>query len=133
MILRSSLGALNADEAYTGVQAFEILDGHLPVVIGGTVYTAVVESYVYVPIVALFGAHILLLKLVAVMFWAIAALDGVGDRFGGLAGRRAGAIAGALVWITPGALLTVSTNAYESYGSGMATTVMAFYPHPAFV
>ena len=126
IILRSSLGALNADEAYTGVQAFEILDGHLPVVIGGTVYTAVVESYVYVPIVALFGAHILLLKLVAVMFWAIAALMvlAIGSE---VRGRRAGAIAGALVWITPGALLTVSTNAYESYGSGMATTVVAFY------
>ena len=126
LILRSSLGALNADEAYTGVQAFEILDGHLPVVIGGTVYTAVVESYVYAPIAALFGAHILHLKLVAVAFWAIAALVvlAIGSE---LAGRRAGAIAAALVWITPGALLTVSTNAYESYGSGMATTVVAFY------
>ena len=126
LILRSSLGALNADEAYTGVQAFEILDGHLPVVIGGTVYTAVVESYVYAPIAALFGADILHLKLVAVAFWAIAALVvlAIGSE---LAGRRAGAIAAALVWITPGALLTVSTNAYESYGSGMATTVVAFY------
>ena len=85
-----------------------------------------VESYLYVPIAALFGAHILPLKLITVMFWAIASLVvlAIGSE---LAGRRAGAIAAALVWITPGALLTVSTNAYESYGSGMATTVVAFF------
>ena len=82
LILRSSLGALNADEAYTGVQAFEILDGHLPIVIGGTVYTAVVESYVYAPIAALFGAHILHLKLVAVDVLGDRCARGAGDRVG---------------------------------------------------
>jgi 4-amino-4-deoxy-L-arabinose transferase-like glycosyltransferase len=41
-----------------------------------------------------------------------------------LLGRTAGFVAGGLVWISPGALLTVSTLAYPGYALGMAVTVV---------
>ena len=137
IVLRSSAGRLNADEAYTGVQSFEILGGQFPVVLGGTAYTAVFESYIYAPYVAAFGAGILSLKLVATVFWAIASLV-IGaiarDVVVGLEGPdrhraadRAAVVAGGLAWVAPGALLTLSTNAYESYASGMAVTASAFW------
>ena len=137
IVLRSSAGRLNADEAYTGVQSFEILGGQFPVVLGGTAYTAVFESYLYAPYAATFGAGILSLKLVATGFWAVASivigaiardvvvgLDGP-DRHH--AADRAAVLAGGLAWVAPGALLTLSTNAYESYASGMAVTATAFW------
>ncbi|MEX2627088.1 MAG: glycosyltransferase family 2 protein [Ilumatobacteraceae bacterium] len=142
IVLRSPAGRLNADEAYTGIESFEILAGRLPVVLGGTAYTAVFESYLYAPLVAVFGAHILPLKLIATGFWAFAALviaaiahDVVRGATRGSArrtdprasARRAAVVAGGLAWVAPGALLTVSTNAYESYASGMATTAVAFW------
>ena len=138
IVLRSSAGRLNADEAYTGIESFEILAGRFPVVLGGTAYTAVFESYLYAPFVAVFGAHVVPLKLIATGFWALAALvvaaiahDVVvgAERRADPSGsaRRAALVAGGLAWVTPGALLTVSTNAYESYASGMAVTAAAFW------
>jgi hypothetical protein len=50
-LLRSPAGALNADEAYTGLQAMSILNGELPVIMGGAGYTAIFDSYFFVPFV----------------------------------------------------------------------------------
>lgn len=137
IVLRSSAGRLNADEAYTGVQSFEILGGQFPVVLGGTAYTAVFESYLYAPYAATFGAGILSLKLIATGFWAIASLViaaiardvavGLNGPHRHRAADRAAVLAGGFAWVAPGALLTLSTNAYESYASGMAVTATAFW------
>ena len=55
-VLGSVQGTLNADEAYTGLQAMAIRDGDLPVVIRGAAYTGVVDAYVLAPIHAALGA-----------------------------------------------------------------------------
>ena len=62
-VLGSVQGTLNADEAYTGLQAMAIRDGDLPVVIRGAAYTGVVDAYVLAPIHAALGAHPVMLKV----------------------------------------------------------------------
>jgi len=73
-LLRTPLGSLNADEAYTGLQAMSILNGELPVLMGGAGYTAIFDSYFFVPFVWIFGAHVVPLKLLSSLWWAGAAL-----------------------------------------------------------
>jgi GT2 family glycosyltransferase len=125
LILRSPAGILTADEAYTGIQSFEILGGQFPVVLGGTTYTLPFESYLYAPIAAVLGAHVVLLKLLATVSWALAsvALAVAGTR---IANRRTGLVAALMCWVTPGALLLVSVTAYSAYSSGMLVSIAAF-------
>ncbi|MGI9645736.1 MAG: ArnT family glycosyltransferase, partial [Ilumatobacteraceae bacterium] len=125
LVLRSPAGFLNADEAYTGIQSFEILAGDVPVVLGGTVYTLPLEAYLFAPIVAVFGAHLLLLKLLSVALWLAGGVL-VASIAARLARRRTGLIAAALFWITPGGMLLLSTAAYAAYASGMVVTLVAF-------
>jgi GT2 family glycosyltransferase len=125
LVLRSPAARLGSDEAYTGIQAFEILGGDFPVVLGGTVYTLPFESYLYAPIQAVFGAHIVALKFLSTLAWAGATvvifLIGRAIR-----GTRMGAIAAALLWLAPGAMLLLSVTSYASYSSGMLVTLIAF-------
>jgi hypothetical protein len=123
IVLASADGRLGADESYAGLQAFEILDGDLPIVIRGAVYTAVLESYVFAPLTPLLGGRIVALKLLFVAIWAVASVL-VWVLAGRLLGRAAALVAGGLMWISPGALLTVSTLAYPGYALGMAATVL---------
>lgn len=125
VMLRSTPGLLTADEAYTGIQSFAILDGHLPVVLGGTVYTLPLESYLYAPIAAVIGTNVIVLKLISTLSWALASivLYLVGST---VWSRRVGVIAGLFCWFTPGALLILSVTAYAAYASGLLVTVVAF-------
>ncbi len=138
-VLRSPAGDLNADEAYTGIEAFEVLAGRFPVVLGGTAYTAVFEAYLYAPVVVVFGASIATLKAVPMVFWALATAIAARTAFEQVRSLRpdsAGqpvapaqwaAIATVVImWITPGALMVISTRAYASYASGMAVLALTF-------
>ena len=61
---------INADEAYTRIETFEILRGQFPIVLGGTVYTFPVEAYLYTPFTYLFnGANVVPLKLLSTLSW----------------------------------------------------------------
>ena len=124
IVLRSTASVLNADEAYTGIQSFEILRGRIPIVLGGTSYTLPFESYVYAPFVAVFGSSITSLKVLPAIWWLIASIVGwfVGRRLGG---ERVAWLTAAFLWLTPGALLLLSVTAYESYSSGMLVTLLA--------
>jgi hypothetical protein len=123
IVMAGADGRLGADESYAGLQAYGILDGDLPIVIRGAVYTAVIESYVFAPLTPLVGGHIVALKALFIVIWAIASVL-VGVWAGRLFGRAAAIVAGSLMWISPGALLTVSTLAYPGYALGMAVTVV---------
>lgn len=125
-VLRSPLGGLNADEAYTGLQSADILAGRLPIVIQGSTYSAVLESYLFAPVVAIFGQHVVALKMISVVAWASASV------LLSLAARRVvrsswAALAGALMWLAPGAMTIVSTRAYVGYASGMALVTGALW------
>lgn len=122
-VLRSPQGMLNADEAYTGLEAREILRGRPAIVMGGAVYTGVTDAYVFAPVLAAFGATSIALKLLSSLWWGVAAVAlgfAVKPRRGSL-----GAIAAAaLMWVAPGPLLVLSTRAYIGYGVGMLAVVV---------
>ncbi len=124
LVLRSPAGILFADEAYTGIQSFEVLGGQFPVVLGGTAYTLPLEAYLYAPFAAIVGTDIVQLKLLSSVSWAPASvvLGLVAARF---SNKRTGAVAGTLCWLAPGALLIVSVNAYSAYASGMLVSIAA--------
>ena len=117
-VLTSPLGTMSADEAYTGLQASAILDGRLPVVIDGMTYTAVAESYLFAPLVAVVGVQVVTLKWLSAPGWLLAAatLAWVTSRLGT---RRGGMMAAAMVWLAPGAMLVLSTRAYVGYSTGL--------------
>ena len=118
-VLRSDRGDLLADEAFTGLLSRDILDGYVPVVMATIRYTAPVESYLFAPFVALFGMNTLALKLLPVVFWALASIVlALAARSAGLAGRWP--IAGALAWMAPGALTVIAVRSYEGYASGLS-------------
>jgi GT2 family glycosyltransferase len=126
LLFDSPAASINADEAYTRIETFEILGGQFPMVLGGTVYTFPVEAYLYTPFTYLFnGANVVPLKLLSTLSWLGAAITlfFVARR---LVSERAGLIAAAIVWITPGALMVLSITAYPAYASGMFVTSLAF-------
>ena len=121
-IVNSSLGALFADEAYSGLQSVGVIrDGRFPVVIDGNAYSAALEAYLFSPVLTLTGGSVAVLKWLFVGLWAIAAAVtfGAGRR---LFDQRTGAVAAALVWLAPGALMVLSTRAYMDYSLGLAVT-----------
>ena len=123
LVLRSRLGDLNADEAYTGLQSLGVIrDGRFPVVIDGANYSAVLEAYFFAPVVTLLGGSVAGLKLLFICIWAAAAAVTAGAARRLLDGRAA-LVAGAIVWLAPGALMVLSTRAYVCYALGM--TVVA--------
>ncbi len=126
LLFDTPAAVINADEAYTRIETFEILRGQFPVVLGGTVYTLPVEAYLYTPFTYLFnGANVVPLKLLSTLSWVGTAvtLFFVGRR---LVSERAGLIAASLCWITPGALMVLSITAYPAYASGMFVVSLAF-------
>ena len=121
IVLAGADGRLGADESYAGLQAYKILDGDLPIVIRGAVYTAVLESYVFAPLTPLVGGNIVALKVLFIVIWAVASvLVGVWPGDCSAAPRRSSPVR----WCgsRPGALLTVSTLAYPGYALGMAAS-----------
>lgn len=124
-VLASPYGQLNSDEALTGLIAKHVLHGDIPIVVPGNAYIAPLEGYLYVPVALTAGYHLLALKILTTVMWAIAAWCVY------LAARRMGLpnawLAGALVWVVPGMLLVVSTLAYAGYPSGMACVALAIW------
>jgi GT2 family glycosyltransferase len=126
LLFDTPAAVINADEAYSRIETFEILRGQFPIVLGGTVYTLPVEGYLYTPFTYLFnGANVVPLKLLSTLSWLGTAvtLFFVGRR---LIGERAGLIAASLLWITPGSLMVLSITAYPAYASGMLVVSLAF-------
>lgn len=123
-VLRSSLGALNADEATTGLMAQEVLRGRVPLVLAGQNYSGTIESYLYAPLHALLGPSSLALKLIPAVLWF--AVSYVTYRIAALvADRRLGVLLGAVVWVSSFPLVLLSTQAYAGYGSGAVAVFVA--------
>lgn len=124
-VLKTGHGQLSADEAVTGLGAVETLDGRIRIVIPGNAYTATLEAFLFAPFVAVFGTHVVPLKLLPVLLWAAAAVLVVPLARRVLTGISPW-VAGAVVWLAPGALLIVSTRAYFGYAGGVLAVIAAF-------
>ena len=121
-LLGTKFGELNADEAFTGLQAMEIAKGDLPIVYRGIGYTGIIDSYVFAPFTMVFGARVVPLKLLTSLWWILASIVmfhvvrsirrdlkcGHPDRWAWLAAG--------MLWLTPGAMMVVSVRAWEAYG-----------------
>lgn len=125
-VLSTAWGTLNSDEAVTGLGAIDAIHGRFDVVIPGNAYTANLESYLFAPIVAMFGAHVTPLKLLPVALWAVACLV-VGRLTSRVHSDVAGVVAGSLLWLVPGALLVLSTRAYLAYSGGLLLVATSLY------
>jgi hypothetical protein len=125
-LLNTPQGALNADEAVTGLGAIDALDGRFDVVIPGAAYTANFESYLFAPVVALFGPYVTPLKAMPIILWACGTF--VLFRFvRSLAGSTSAAVAAAMLWLVPGAAMVVSTRAYLAYSGGIVWSTAALW------
>lgn len=121
-VLLSPQGWLNADEAYTGLQAADVTRGHVPIVIGGAAYTGTIDAILLAPFIALFGQHVLIVKLMSPILWVVVAALAAGCARR-IVSDRAALFAGAMVWLAPGALMVLSTRGYVAYASGFGLVV----------
>lgn len=125
-IISTARGNLLADEAYTGLQAAEVLRGQFRIVIPSLTYTAPFDSYLLAPFTAVLGQNIYVLKLYPSVAWALTAVMVVAI-VRRLATDRAAVIAGSMIWLAPGSLAVIATRGYQSYASGMALVVGAVF------
>jgi len=54
-VVRSPLLAMNSDEALTGLQTWEVLDGRFRLIVAGNDYGATTETYLFAPILAIWS------------------------------------------------------------------------------
>jgi hypothetical protein len=124
ILLRSPFGALNADEAVTGLTAYDVLRGRPTLLFGASNYGGTIEGWLAAPLVALFGGSRLALKWMTVVEWlgvSIAAAWALRPVLG-----RQGALAvGGVLWVHSGALVVLSTTVYLGYASGFLAAVLA--------
>ena len=120
-LLGRSSAAMNSDEFFTGQQAMAILEGDRPIIYRGIGYTAVIDSYLLAPIYWFANAPITVLKLFNAPWWALTAISSALTARRSISktdteSSRLHIVVGALIWVTPGALMIVSTRSYEAYG-----------------
>lgn len=111
------IGYLNSDEAFTGLMAREIADGHLLWIFPGQSYQGTLEAFAAAAVTPFFGPSAALLKLVSAGFWFAAAIliDLASRR---IMGSRPG-VAFAVVWLMSGAMVVLSANSLAGYGAGL--------------
>ena len=73
--MRTSLLALNSDEAITGLQGLEVLGGHLRTVVAGNDYGSTTESYLVAPLLT-FWTGAAPLRLMALVLSGVAGVRG---------------------------------------------------------
>ncbi len=127
-VLSSSLGALESDEAITGLMARRALHGDLTLVYWLSNYGGTQESLLTAGVFAVTGSSTLVLKLVPLALFAVATalVWRVGRRTVGEPAARAAAL---LYWIWPAYLVwwTVKARAYYAFGTvcGLAVLLLA--------
>lgn len=126
-VLRSSTGSTISDEAVTGLVSLDIVRRHdLHLVFPGQQYTLPFESYLMAPVLAITGASDVVLKLVAVLEWAVSAWF-IGRIAGLFVSRAAARLVAGVAWIGAGTLLVISTQDLSGYNSGLALSLVAVY------
>ena len=78
-LTHTSLSALNADEAITGLQACEVLRGHFRLMVAGNDYGSTTETYLFAPFLAFWGG-VWPLRVLPVALYAVAAMPSTGWR-----------------------------------------------------
>jgi 4-amino-4-deoxy-L-arabinose transferase-like glycosyltransferase len=123
-IFVSPLSALESDEAVVGLMALRALDGDVSVFYWGALYGGSQEALLTAAVFAVAGPSVLVLKLVALALYALAAVLVwlVGRRTVGEPAARLGA---ALFWVWPPFFVWWSTKARAYFGSGLVLGLLA--------
>jgi len=123
-VLRSSLGALNSDEATVGLMAERILRGEAPLVVAGNNYGGTLEPFLLAPVLAVTGASAVALKVLPTVIWllASAALYLVAAP---LLGRRPALVLAGTLWVFSFSMLLLSTMSNPGYSSGVVGCLVA--------
>ena len=122
-LLRTSLSSLNADEGLTGLQAFEVLNGHFRTVVAGNQYGATTESYLFAPLLS-FWTGVWPLRVLPILLSAVAgyALFRLARPFFGKVPAATIALIG---WTTSAAVALLFLRAYMGYITGFIAQVIA--------
>jgi len=124
-ILLSSQGALDGDEAVWGLMARHFLHGEPSTFFWGQAYGGTQEVVLTVPLIWLFGSSVVVLKVVPIVLWAVAA--GLVWRIGRrIFGDARAEIAAALFWAWPTFFVWKSTKAHGFYGAALVCGLGAF-------
>jgi 4-amino-4-deoxy-L-arabinose transferase-like glycosyltransferase len=123
-VLASPLGALESDEAIVGLMAIEALHGDVSVFYWGALYGGSQEALLTAAVFWVTGSSVLVLKLVSLAIYGIAALLVwlVGRRTVGEPSARIGA---ALFWVWPPFFVWWSTKSRAYFGSGLVIGLAA--------
>ncbi len=118
MILTGPLGALESDEAVSGLIARHMLDGDFTPMYWLSPYGGTLESAVAAAVFAVVGSSVLALKLTTLGVFIVAGVLTwrVGTR---TVGPRAALVGAALYWVFPAYLVWWTTKARAYYGMGV--------------
>jgi 4-amino-4-deoxy-L-arabinose transferase-like glycosyltransferase len=110
-VLRSNLGSLDSDEAVLGLMALHVLDGETSVFYWLQPYTGFQEPYLLAPVLAVTGAHALVLKVFTILVYAVSGvLVWLVGRY--VVGPDAALLGALLYWTWPPFFVWWSTRAY---------------------
>lgn len=126
-VVRSSLLPLNSDEAITGLQGLEVLQGKFHLIVVGNQYGATTEAYLFAPLLAVWSGTWPLRVGAALLSVVVAfALFRLARPFFGSTVAMVVALVG---WTMSGAIVIVWSHAYMGYTTGfialVATLVLA--------
>ena len=118
-VLRSTAGALDADEAVWGLMARHFEHGHVTTFFWGQSYGGTEETLLTVPVLWLFGSSATAIRVVPMALWAVASILvwRIGAR---TIGEARGRVAAVLFWTGSAYFVWKSTRAHGFYGSGLA-------------
>jgi hypothetical protein len=117
-ILAGPMGALDSDEAVSGLIARHMLDGEFSALYWLGNYGGTLESAVAALVFAVFGSSVLALKLTTLGLWLAATF--LTWRLGiRTVGRRAALASAALYWVAPAYFVWWSTKARAFYATGV--------------
>ena len=126
-VLRHGAGSTISDESATGLVGLDLVRRHdIHIVFPGQQYTLPFESYLMAPVLAVTGASDVVLKLVAVLEWAVSAWL-IGRIAGLFLSRAASYVVSGVAWIGSGTLVILSTQDLSGYNSGLALALAAVF------
>ncbi len=123
-MLQSRYGAMNSDEAMTGLMGYDVLHGHPTLTYGASTYGGVVEGLLAAPVVAVFGASRVALKAMNSSLWLVV-WAGLAWSVRPLLGRTRAVLVGAVTWVASGPMVLLSTMPYLGYATGLLFAVVS--------
>lgn len=122
-VMRSPLLAMNSDEALTGLQTWEVLDGRFRLIVAGNDYGATTETYLFAPILAIFSGVWPLRVMSGVL--SVVAAYALYRLAAPLFGRVVAVTLALIGWTASGAIVLLWSRPYMGYTTGFIAQVAA--------